>query len=147
MKSYNNYTIYNRNINRILHYRTDISSIKLVNLNMFKEVSGRTCKSDRMLIKYLYCSISGERYLFRSFIRCFIFLKRKNTKFWFQQILLAFINGLLPIRNMVSEKRCTAFDSPKAGIPYTRIKHIRGALIHNFISEFGYEDALYKKMP
>ena len=95
MKSYNNYTIYNGNINRILHCRTDISSIKLVNLNMFKEVSGRTCKSDRMLIKYLYCSISGERYLFRSFIRCFIFLKRKNTKFWFQQILLAFINGLL----------------------------------------------------
>lgn len=53
----------------------------------------------------------------------------------------------LPIRIMVSKKRCTAFDSPKAGIPYTRIKHIRGALIHNFISEFGYEDALYKKMP
>lgn len=74
MKSYNNHTIYNGNINRILHYRTDISSIKLVNLNMFKEVSGRTCKSDRMLIKYLYCSISRERYLFRSFIRCFIFL-------------------------------------------------------------------------
>ena len=68
MKSYNNYTIYNGNINRILHYRTDISSIKLVNLNMFKEVSGRTCKSDRMLIKYLYCSISRETYLLRSFI-------------------------------------------------------------------------------
>lgn len=60
-----------------------------------KKFLGVPAKSDRILIKYLYCSISRERYLFRSFIRCFIFLKRKNTKFWFQQILLAFMNGLL----------------------------------------------------
>lgn len=58
------------------------------------------------------------------------------------------MNGLLTYQDYgIKKKRCTAFDSPKAGIPYTRIKRIRGALIHNFIPEFGYEDALYKKMP